>query len=316
MVLAPRNRKKVEHAGSRGDKSPASAVSGFCVVANPDCCGLWRVSCRGSPRLKTKHLDAALDEEGSHLRDGESERLMREREPGNVEIAGRDKTSFARIDQRAVRGGVELDFDVLHGARERVMCCAMHLGHAAKRQRVLDTARGTGHCESTDRVPKQPCRRLGLARRGPRVLRVRDERQRQVGTKSLRRTAQSLRRVASVRARSVRTGKHDPTVTAFELMSAGRRPAPAGPARGQPPRELARQRRACRRRTLRLRRSTRGRCATFAEGPRRRWIPSRARREKISDSGRRRAREYGSETPALAPCLPRAEHRGPDTVFR
>ena len=70
--------------------SLASAVSGFCAVAKPDCCGPWRVSCSGRPvaagdSIRMQRSTASV----ADLRDGEPQRLVRERQAGNVKVAGR-----------------------------------------------------------------------------------------------------------------------------------------------------------------------------------------------------------------------------------
>ena len=82
-----------------------------------------------------------LDEECRHLSDGKSESLMGERESRDVEIAGREEALMVGVDQRAVGGGIELDLDMLHGARERIMRGPVYLGDATKRQRILDASR-------------------------------------------------------------------------------------------------------------------------------------------------------------------------------
>ena len=136
---------KSRHAGlARWRMSLASAVSGFCTVAKPDCCGPWRVSCSGSPEAAG---DSSLMQRSTasvgDLRDGEAQRSRSAmREPRHVEVAGRQQPVAVDVDERAVGGGVELDLDMIDRARERVVRGAVHLRDAAERQRVLDPPRG------------------------------------------------------------------------------------------------------------------------------------------------------------------------------
>ncbi len=97
--------RKSRHAGfARWRRSFSERSQCLLHVAKPDCCGPWRVSCSGRPDvagasscMQRSTMSAAT------CATREAERLVRDREPGDVEVAGRRDRARRRCRRAGCR---------------------------------------------------------------------------------------------------------------------------------------------------------------------------------------------------------------------
>ena len=85
-----------------------------------------------------------LDARQRRMRECEPQRLEGEREPRDVEVAGRQHFAGIGQHERTVGGAVQLELDVIARGAKRRQSRAMDLRHAAQRQRILHAPGGGG----------------------------------------------------------------------------------------------------------------------------------------------------------------------------
>ena len=98
---------------------------------------------RESGQRRLQELEHSLVRGREHGGERDAEEVEGGGERKDVEVGDGNDPALVRDDERVLLRGVELDRELPLGEGERVARCAVDLGQAAKRERILEVARGS-----------------------------------------------------------------------------------------------------------------------------------------------------------------------------